>query len=124
MKKPWEPPGGIEQAAEVIRETEGNLAHCARKFGISRTTFNRYVNERATLCHVVTEAREAMKDNVESKLYEKALAGEAWAVCFFLKTQAKDRGYVERQEMTGAEGEPLIPITTVRMHEATEGDGE
>jgi hypothetical protein len=27
------------------------------------------------------------------------LAGEAWAVCFYLKTQAKDRGYVERSEV-------------------------
>jgi hypothetical protein len=40
-----------------------------------------------------------MIDNVESVLYSKALAGEAWAVCFFLKTQAKHRGYVERQEL-------------------------
>jgi hypothetical protein len=37
-----------------------------------------------------------MLDNVESALYTAALAGEAWAVCFFLKTQGKARGYVER----------------------------
>jgi hypothetical protein len=45
-----------------------------------------------------------MKDNAESALYSAVLGGEAWAVCFYLKTQAKDRGYVERQEMTGKDG--------------------
>jgi hypothetical protein len=27
------------------------------------------------------------------------LAGEAWAVCFYLKCQARDRGYIEKQEL-------------------------
>jgi hypothetical protein len=51
-----------------------------------------------------------MKDDAESALYKAALAGEAWAVCFFLKTQAKDRGYVERvQHRVGGDSDaPLI----------------
>jgi hypothetical protein len=35
--------------------------------------------------------------------------GEPWAVCFTLKCLGKDRGYVERQERTGAGGQPLVP---------------
>jgi hypothetical protein len=39
-----------------------------------------------------------MKDNAESSLYRAVLDGEPWAVCFYCKTQAKDRGYTERVE--------------------------
>jgi hypothetical protein len=34
-------------------------------------------------------------------------AGNVTAIIFYLKTQAKDRGYVERQELTGADGGKL-----------------
>ena len=53
-------------------------------------------------------SREKMIDNVESKLYQKALEGEGWAVCFFLKTQGKRRGYIERQEHTGEDGREIV----------------
>ncbi|PKM70616.1 MAG: PBSX family phage terminase large subunit, partial [Firmicutes bacterium HGW-Firmicutes-18] len=43
-----------------------------------------------------------MVDNVESVLYNKALEGDTTSVIFFLKTQGKGRGYVERQEVAPA----------------------
>src|SRR5262249_17341747 len=43
----------------------------------------------------------------ENVLYEAALRGEAWAVCFYLKCQAKDRGYVERQETRDVSDEDI-----------------
>jgi hypothetical protein len=36
--------------------------------------------------------------------------GNVAATIFFLKTQGKRRGYIERQEVTGAEGAPIIEI--------------
>src|SRR4029450_2769461 len=43
----------------------------------------------------------------ENSLYEAIRRGEAWAVCFYLKCMAKDRGYLERAELTGAKGAPV-----------------
>ena len=43
----------------------------------------------------------------ENSLFEAIRRGEAWAVCFYLKCMAKDRGYVERAELTGANGAPV-----------------
>lgn len=93
-----------EMVAAQIREKRGNLSAVADELGVSRQGLYKYIARYESLKKVVEEARERMKDMVESTLYSKALEGEGWAVCFFLKTQAKDRGYVERSEVTGAAG--------------------
>jgi hypothetical protein len=90
-----------------IHELKGNLSMVARSFSISRQTLYNYMKQRPSVQAAVEEARETMIDNVESALYSAALKGEAWAVCFFLKTQGKSRGYVERQEVTGKDGAPM-----------------
>jgi len=61
-----------------------------------------------------------MCDNAESALNRAVINGEAWAVCFTLKTQGKDRGYIERtqQEITGRDGGPIEQRTTVFDHSA------
>jgi hypothetical protein len=87
-----------EGVAEKLKELHGNMAAVARVFGTSRNAVWSFVQHRPTLHKLVADVREAMKDNAESSLYSAVLRGEAWAVCFFLKAQARDRGYVERQD--------------------------
>ena len=82
-----------------LRKWDGNLAAVGRAFGVTRTAVSNYITAHPELAPVRDEARESVKDDVESELYKQAKSGEGWAVCFFLKTQAKDRGYVERTEV-------------------------
>jgi hypothetical protein len=84
---------------EQLRKLDGNQAAVARHFGVTRQAVNKLVGSRADLRDACRDARESMKDEAESSLYKAVKSGESWAVCFFLKTQAKDRGYVERQEL-------------------------
>jgi hypothetical protein len=100
----------VETVSAKMREMNGNLAAVARSFGVTRQAVHQFVKNHPTLAEVATECRESMKDHAESSLQRALLAGEAWAVCFYLKCQAKDRGYVERTEHTGADGEPLIQV--------------
>jgi hypothetical protein len=95
-----------EQVENLLGQCNGNMAAVARALEVSRSTVKRFVDKRPSLVEVVQDLREGMKDNAESALYNAVLAGEAWAVCFFLKTQGRDRGYVERQEVkhSGAGG--------------------
>src|SRR5262249_17325237 len=60
-------------------------------------TIKRFVDKNPSLAEVEVECREAMIDNAESALFKAVLAGEGWACCFFLKTQGRKRGYVEKQ---------------------------
>jgi hypothetical protein len=82
-----------------LRKASGNVAAVARAFGVHRGTVKRFIDGRPSLRAVLHDCRETMKDNCESALYKAALAGESWAVCFYLKTQAKDHGYTERVEL-------------------------
>ena len=91
----------------ALNNSGGNVAAAARELGVTRQGLYLFIRKHPDCAAELEETRESAKDNIETVLYSKALAGEAWAVCFFLKTQAKDRGYTERQELTGAGGGPV-----------------
>lgn len=97
----------IKQVREKIMEHKGNVAAVARRLGVTRTSLLRFIQLRPGLAEMLQEAREAMLDDAESALFSAVRNGEAWAVCFILKTKGKARGYTERQEVTGKEGGPI-----------------
>jgi hypothetical protein len=97
-----------DQAIAALQASKGNVAAAARVVGYNRTSFWRYIAAHPTVKDAVTDEREVMLDNAESVLYRAVLSGEAWAVCFFLKTQGKSRGYIERQEHSGPDGGPIV----------------
>lgn len=89
-----------------LRELSGNISGTATHFGVARNSMYRFI-ERHNLQSVLDESRESLVDIAETALKRAVVGGEAWAVCFTLKTQGKRRGYVERIEQTGADGKDL-----------------
>lgn len=87
-----------EDVESKLREHGGNMAAVGRALGVTRQAVFDFVKRRKTLLAVVLDCRESFKDDAETSLQQAVRAGQAWAVCFYLKTQAKDRGYIERQE--------------------------
>lgn len=87
-----------ELVAAALAELSGNVAAVGKRFGGDRAAVAHLIAKRPALQRVTSDAREGMLDNAESSLYRAVLAGEAWAVCFFLKTQGRGRGYVERPQ--------------------------
>ena len=97
-----------EAVIAKIHDLHGNVSSVARFFKMSRQTLYKYINDHVTVQAALEESREKMIDNVESALYSQALAGNTTAMIFFLKTRGKKRGYVERQEVTGADGHEVV----------------
>ena len=96
-----------ENIKQKIYDLKGNVSAVARSFGCERSTIYAKIDKSNTLKKALSDSRETMLDNVESKLYQNAMSGDTTALIFISKTLGKSRGYVERQEVTGADGEKL-----------------
>lgn len=93
----------------ALGEARGNVAQVARAFGVSRGTILNRINESPALQQTLADARESMLDNAESVLYKKVLEGSTAELIFFLKTQGRSRGYVERGELEHI-GETILRV--------------
>jgi len=112
---------------EALQKYSGNMAACSRSFGCSRQLVSAYVNQDPELRELCDDLTETFIDYAESKLYELIREKQPSAVIFFLKTRAKHRGYVERQELMpiqphGIEVELGAPITEDGQAETFDGD--
>ena len=92
---------------KALQETNGLLTMAASKSGIGYRTVCRYVAEYPSVKEAAHDAKETLLDFAEGKLYQKIKAGDNTAIIFFLKTQGKARGYIERHEVGGEGGGPV-----------------
>lgn len=88
-----------QRIIEAVAETKGLLTAAAPRAGVSYRTILRYSNEFASVKKAVLEAKEGMKDYTENQLYKAIKEHNLTAIIFYLKTQAKDRGYIEKSEV-------------------------
>jgi DNA-binding phage protein len=95
-----------EQVAEALLSCDGNLTAAAARLGVVRKAVYDYI-ERYNLKDVLDQSREKMADEAVGQLHRLVRDGNLGAVIFYLKTQAKSRGFTERIEQTGANGEPI-----------------
>ena len=101
-----------DEIEDALHAAHGLVASAAKMLSasgrkISRQGVQKYIDKSERLKAVLHEERETLKDFAEGELYKLMKAGDKSAIMFFLKCQAKDRGYIERQEMTGANGQPI-----------------
>jgi hypothetical protein len=101
------------EVAAALEQAGGFYYLAARILKCHAKTIEVYARRYPKLKEMVMQRRGERHDSIEGVLYTKAAAGEPWAVCFYLKTQCKDRGYTERQELTGEDGKPLRFIVEV-----------
>lgn len=99
----------VAEIEAAILEHNGNVAAVARAMRVSRGAIRGRIENSARLQTVLEDARETFVDQVESALYGNALDGNVAAQIFIMKAHpvAKARGWSERQEVTGADGQGL-----------------
>lgn len=89
----------VAEIEKAIHDKRGNVAAVARSFGMARKNIYERINKSERLQNALENARATMLDNAETVLYEKVLEGHTAELIFFLKTQGKNRGYTEKQEI-------------------------
>jgi predicted transcriptional regulator len=88
----------LDEVAQALRAAEGIISNAAQRLGVTRQAVQQRISRHPTLQAIRDESREGVTDLAESQLIEAIRRGEAWSICFYLKTQGRDRGYVERTE--------------------------
>lgn len=96
----------VKQVRDALAAAGGILGAAAQNLGIHRNTIQRYINRHPELQKVRDEATEAITDLAESKLISAIKKEYPWAICFYLKTKGKDRGYTTGTDIT-SKGEKL-----------------
>lgn len=94
-------------------DTFGNVAEACRITGIARSAFYRWKEEDKKFQKALEEVdpKESFKDFVELAAVKKIKEGDTAMIIFAAKSKLKDRGWIERQEITGADGDKLNAIT-------------
>jgi len=82
---------------EALRATYGIVSEAAKIVGIEKKTHYNWLHSDEEYRRAVEEVKETVKDFVEGKLLECIQERDTTAIIFYLKTQAKDRGYAERE---------------------------
>lgn len=93
-----------EQVVAAIHGSKGFVTVVGKRLGCSARHVYNLLDKYATARDALADERESMRDFAEGMLYKRIEEGDTTAIIFYLKTQGKDRGYVERQEHSGPDG--------------------
>ena len=88
---------------EALIKANGNISVACKNSNVSRSSVYRWQKApsfRARLEEAKEEANEAFLDFLEEKLVDRIRVGSDACLIFALKTKAKKRGYVEKEETT------------------------
>jgi hypothetical protein len=94
-----------DEIIAALRNTHGLVARAAVKLKCAPSTIYRRMKSSSVVAEVIREERESTLDLAEDKLIEQMNKGNVTALIFYLKTQGKARGYVERTEVVQIPGD-------------------
>lgn len=90
---------------EALEKSLGVVTTACKSIGLARSTFYEWLKDEQFKI-AVNDIQDIAIDFAESQLHKQIADGNTSATIFYLKTKGKKRGYIERQEITGAEGKP------------------
>jgi len=107
-----------EKFLDAFAAKLGNVKEACEAAGIARKTYYNWKNTDEDFADEIDSIQEGLIDLAESKLLENIKKGKTNEILFYLRTKGKKRDYVERQEITGADGMPAkIEVEIVNRFE-------
>jgi len=95
---------------KAMEKSLGIVKTACESVGIARSTHYLWLEQDDKYRDEMKDVLELKRDFVESKLLKLVDQGDTAATIFASKALLKNRGYVERQEITGADAAPIIII--------------
>lgn len=97
-----------KQFIAAIPGTGGIVTSIAERVGCKWHTAKKYIETMPTVRQAYEDECARVLDMAEDGLIKAIQGGDLQAIKYYLSTKGKHRGYTERQELTGAEGGPLL----------------
>jgi len=95
-----------EALLKALEQSLGVVTAACKSSDTPRSTYYKWLKEDDEFAKNVKEIENVALDFAESQLHHQISENSTAATIFYLKTKGKGRGYIERQEITGAEGMP------------------
>ena len=100
---------------EALTKSLGIVTVACKEVNISRTLHYNWYNEDPEYKKAVDDVADIAIDFAESMLHKQIQDKDTTATIFYLKTKGKRRGYIERAELTGADGKDLVPSVKIEI---------
>jgi len=87
----------------IINALEENcsiLVNTAQMIGCSRQQLKKWIDADIELTAGYNEGKERFKDLVEHQMLKNIKEGKEASLIFYAKTKMKDRGFIEKQELS------------------------
>lgn len=112
----------LAECLAAIGNSYGVVKIVCSRLKIAWGTFNSMRQRYRQIQDAMHAEEESLKDLVEVKLIEKIKQGNLTALIYWSKCKMKDRGYVERTELTGADGQPIATTLSDRLRQVVEDE--
>lgn len=96
----------VGKVVEMLNASRGMVYLAAKQLGCCPQTVYNYAERHAKVRDAITTQHGERLDAAETALLSAVEKGEAWAVCFTLKTLGKKRGFIERPAYGSTEDAP------------------
>lgn len=83
---------------EALEKTLGIVTPACKSAGVGRTQFYQWLKDDQEFKKAVEDLKDVALDFAESQLHQQIKDKSTAATIFYLKTQGKKRGYIERNE--------------------------
>jgi hypothetical protein len=92
---------GLKKALlQALFESLGVPTPACKAVGIDPSTFYRWLKADRKFAKDVAALGNVALDFVESKLFKRIQDGDTTSIIFYLKTKGRDRGYIEKRDVT------------------------
>ena len=98
---------------QLFRESHGMVYQTIHNTGISKETYYRWYKGDQDFADKINEIKEEVTDIVESQLIKNIQNGKEISAIFYLKCKARDRGYIEIQNVESKVEQKQISIGVI-----------